>query len=446
MANLSSLLASNFEGRQSTVSVGTTTAVNPNVNPSVANSGTSQNLIADFSLPRAPTLAFGTATVVNPNVNPSVSTSTSNGDVTFNLSLPSAASVTLGTVTAVNANVSPSISNVGTNGNVVLNFSVPNAAAISLGATTALNPNQTPTLTNSGTNGNVVLNFGIPSAASVSVGTITALDPDTNPTVTNSGTNGNVVLDIGIPRARNVSSTTVVDPNVNPTVTEDGEGDFIFNLPRAATVTVGTVTTGAAGGSASVSNVGTNGDTVLNFTIPEGARGVTPRGLWSAGTTYAINDLAYYNGSTYRRLTNGVTSNNPAADATNWEIFAQSGISPTAVVIDELTNLFNGQKTVFDINFNGTPVSIGQIQDLQVVIDGRVLIPDTKTTQTSYPWMVVSTFGSLGKGYRLYNDKLVLYNAPKAGQSSYIVYRQTQLSQQSVSRYPFAATTIALGD
>lgn len=446
MANLSTLLASNFEGRQSTVTIGTTTVVNPNVNPSVSNSGTSQTVIANFSLPRAPTLAFGTATVVNPNVSPSVSTSTSNGDVTFNLSLPSAASVSLGTVTAVNANVSPSISNVGTNGNVVLNFSLPNAAAVSLGTTTTLNPNQTPTLSNSGTNGNVVLNFGLPAAPSVTVGTITTLDPNTNPTVSNSGINGNVVLNIGLPRAANISAVNTALPNANPSVTADGEGDFIFTLPRAAAISVGTVSTLEPGNNATVSNAGSNGDVVLNFSIPRGARGVIPRGVWSAGTTYAIDDLAYYNGSTYRRLTNGVTANNPAADATNWQLFAQSGISPTAIVIDELANLFNGQKTSFDINFNGTPVSVTQVQDLQVVIDGRVLIPDTKATQTSYPWMVVSTFGSLGKGYRLYNNKLVLYNAPKAGSSSYIVYRQTQPSQQSVSRYPFAATTIALGD
>ena len=60
--------------------------------------------------------------------------------------------------------------------------------------------------------------------------------------------------------------------------------------------------------------------------------------------------------------------------------------------------------------------------------------------------MVVSTFGSLGKGYRIKDNKLVLYNAPKAGQSSYLLYRQTQTSTSTVGRYPFAATTIALGD
>lgn len=42
---------------------------------------------------------------------------------------------------------------------------------------------------------------------------------------------------------------------------------------QAATVTVGTTTTGAAGTQASVSNSGTESDAVLNFTIPQGATG-----------------------------------------------------------------------------------------------------------------------------------------------------------------------------
>jgi hypothetical protein len=47
----------------------------------------------------------------------------------------------------------------------------------------------------------------------------------------------------------------------------------------AATITVGTVTTGAPGSSVSVTNSGTSGSAVLNFTIPAGADGATgPQG------------------------------------------------------------------------------------------------------------------------------------------------------------------------
>lgn len=44
----------------------------------------------------------------------------------------------------------------------------------------------------------------------------------------------------------------------------------------AATVTVGTTTTGAAGSSASVINSGTTVNAVFDFTIPEGASGCYP--------------------------------------------------------------------------------------------------------------------------------------------------------------------------
>jgi len=41
----------------------------------------------------------------------------------------------------------------------------------------------------------------------------------------------------------------------------------------AGTVTIGTTTTGSAGGNASVSNSGTSSDAVLSFTLPKGASG-----------------------------------------------------------------------------------------------------------------------------------------------------------------------------
>ena len=62
----------------------------------------------------------------------------------------------------------------------------------------------------------------------------------------------------------------------------------------AGTVTIGTTTTGSAGGNASVSNSGTSSEAVLNFTLPKGASGTTgaqgARGL--TGATGAAGDNA----------------------------------------------------------------------------------------------------------------------------------------------------------
>lgn len=44
----------------------------------------------------------------------------------------------------------------------------------------------------------------------------------------------------------------------------------------SSTITIGTVTTGAAGSSATVTNSGTASAAVLDFTIPKGDKGDTP--------------------------------------------------------------------------------------------------------------------------------------------------------------------------
>lgn len=53
----------------------------------------------------------------------------------------------------------------------------------------------------------------------------------------------------------------------------------------AATVAVGTTTTGAAGSSASVTNSGSSSAAVFNFTVPTGATGATGPGVATGGTT-----------------------------------------------------------------------------------------------------------------------------------------------------------------
>ena len=58
------------------------------------------------------------------------------------------------------------------------------------------------------------------------------------------------------------------------------QGKHLLELINAkpsttATITVGTVTTGAAGSNASVTNVGTNENAKFNFVIPQGATGAT---------------------------------------------------------------------------------------------------------------------------------------------------------------------------
>ena len=62
----------------------------------------------------------------------------------------------------------------------------------------------------------------------------------------------------------------------------------------AGTVTIGTTTTGSAGGNASVSNTGTSSEAVLNFTLPKGASGTAgvQGSVGLTGATGAAGDNA----------------------------------------------------------------------------------------------------------------------------------------------------------
>lgn len=92
-------------------------------------------------------------------------------------------------------------------------------------------------------------------AASVSVGTVTTTAPGTNATVSNTGTPNNAVFDFEIPRG--------------DTGLKGDKGD----TGDSATISVGTVTTGAPGTNAQVVNVGTSSSAIFDFTIPRGADG-----------------------------------------------------------------------------------------------------------------------------------------------------------------------------
>ena len=93
------------------------------------------------------------------------------------------------------------------------------------------------------------------SAATITVGTTTTGNPGTNASVTNSGTSSAAVFNFTIPRG-----------NTGATGPQGPDGD-------AATIAVGTVTTGAPGTSATVVNSGTSSAAVLDFTIPRGDKG-----------------------------------------------------------------------------------------------------------------------------------------------------------------------------
>ena len=221
------------------------------------------------------------------------------------------------------------------------------AATITVGNTTTGAAGTNASVTNSGTSNAAILNFTIPRgdtgapgkdgvdgkdgrdgidgkdgkdglAATVTVGSTTTGQAGTNASVTNSGTSSAAVLNFTIPRGADGQD------GQNGRDGSDGK-DGKDGL--AATVSVGTVTTGQAGTSASVTNSGTSSAAVFNFTIPRGDTGATGADGYSptasvskSGDTATIT-ITDKNSTTSAQISDG-TNGNPGAD----------GFSPIATV------------------------------------------------------------------------------------------------------------------
>jgi len=160
------------------------------------------------------------------------------------------------------------------------------AATITVGAVNTGSAGTGVIVTNSGTSTAAILNFTIPrgdtgetgtagTAATVAVGTVTTGAPGSSATITNSGTSSAAVLDFSIPQgATGATGPTGPEGPQGPAGTNGTNGTNGTD-GAAATIAVGTVTTGAAGSSATVTNVGTSSAAVFNFAIPKGADGAS---------------------------------------------------------------------------------------------------------------------------------------------------------------------------
>jgi hypothetical protein len=77
----------------------------------------------------------------------------------------------------------------------------------------------------------------------------------------------------------------------------------------AATVSLGTVTTGAAGSPAAVTNSGTTSAAVLNFTIPQGAAGTNGTGA-GTGSASGVLSGSMYHAVSFQNLYYSVSNTN----------------------------------------------------------------------------------------------------------------------------------------
>ena len=128
---------------------------------------------------------------------------------------------------------------------------------------------------------------------------------------------------------------------------------------QAATIAVGTVSTGVAGSNASISNSGTSDAAVFDFTIPRGDTGAsgsfTWRGTWSSATAYGTNEVVLYNGTSYIAVANNQNVI-PSSDSTKWNIMARAGAEGGSISSMEDTQISSSvsDMAILAYDSNGT--------------------------------------------------------------------------------------------
>jgi len=112
------------------------------------------------------------------------------------------------------------------------------------------------------------------------------------------------------------------------------------------------------------------------------------------------------------------------------------------IVCNDISTQFDGRKAVFPLKQDQTSINtVVDSKDVQVTLNGQILAP--YVNELTYPWIV--EYNSY-KGFRVTsNGNLIIYNAPAPGDQAVVMITGTSQSVQT-RKYPFSATTIALGD
>ena len=183
------------------------------------------------------------------------------------------------------------------------------------------------------------------SAGTITIGTVTTGSAGGSAAVTNSGTSSEAVLNFNIPKG--VSGTVGIQGATGAKGDTGSAGDN-------ATISIGTITTLAENSNATVVNVGTDTAAVLNFGLPMGQTGAQGtfrwKGAYNNSFTYGVNDVTYYNGSSYVCV-QGTVGNVPT-NTTYWEKMSSAGAEGGAIASMEDTNISVNPTDAAIIMFN----------------------------------------------------------------------------------------------
>ena len=168
---------------------------------------------------------------------------------------------------------------------------------------------------------------------------------------------------------------------------ENGESSHAarldIELSDATTVSVGTVTTGAEGTSASVINSGSSSAAVLNFRIPQGEVGAssgTEIATYSSGQAYNAGGVAYLNGVLYVCVNAaGCSNENPASVTGYWRaVGGGSGGDPGGI---PYTVMAHPTSTAYYFNPLSSTVSTSLIASVTTIAPA-----ECTPSMTMYSW------------------------------------------------------------
>jgi len=142
------------------------------------------------------------------------------------------------------------------------------------------------------------------------------------------------------------------------------------------------------------------------------------------------------------------TANVDSTLAVGTTVFADK-VTTTSIplVLNDISPQFDGAKQVFALRTDQTDINNTNITDsknLELVLNGRRLAPYVK--QNTYPWL--TPYDSY-KGFRVVSTSstanVIIYNTPGPGDEAVLTIINSSLTVQT-RKYPYSATTIALGD
>jgi len=175
------------------------------------------------------------------------------------------ATIVIGTVTDALPDVATTVTNSGTSGEMILDFVIRRGDSVELRISEGYLQWKTTTAVSWN---NILLIADI--TPTIQVGTVTTGVAGTDVAVTNSGTGKDGVFNFTIPMGDSVELRIDGGKLQWKNTTAEAWTDILTISSITATVELGTVSTGAAGTEAQVTNSGLGKDAVFNFIIPRG--------------------------------------------------------------------------------------------------------------------------------------------------------------------------------